>query len=515
MEQSYRGIYTPITKIQREVFAQVAKFAYERDPKDKEHKFFYNIPFYVSPGETPQYRDSVFVERAIVRERARLTMGMSIRPVDEYVDLADGFDEIDKDEKVIEYPIVNVIPFACQACPTKTYRVSSNCRRCIAHPCTAVCPKKCVTIGEKSAIIDEDVCIRCGRCKEVCPYNAILMFDRPCAMACGADAIGSDEYGRAVIDPDKCVSCGLCKANCPFGAIAAKSEIFQVINAIRAGHEVVAEIAPAFVGQFGPLATPAKIFNGIKALGFSDVVEVAVGADVSSMHEAKEFLELVPEKQPFMGTSCCTAWEAFARRTLPKELAGYISSSSTPMVASAQLIKKKHPNAKIVFIGPCMAKKVESLEPEVRPWIDFVLTFEELMGMFVAKEIELSEMPDEYDTPLASTQARNYATASSVAPAILSCINQLDPERGEVPYQHADTLVDCKKMLTLAKNGKLNGYLLEGMACPGGCIGGAGTIAPLNQSTRAVNQFAKKSPYPTAMDNPYSNPAAAADASDQ
>ena len=171
-------------------------------------------------------------------------------------------------------PIVNVISFACQACPTKTYRVSSNCRRCIAHPCTSVCPKKCIEIGPKGAIIDEIFVCAAVDAKMLVPITLFLCFDRPCAEACGADAIGSDELGRAVIDPEKCVSCGLCMANCPFGAIADKSEIFQIINAIRSGQRVVAAIAPAFVGQFGPLASLPKIFNGIKALGFADVLKL-------------------------------------------------------------------------------------------------------------------------------------------------------------------------------------------------------------------------------------------------
>jgi [FeFe] hydrogenase (group B1/B3) len=502
MKQSMRGIFTPVTKIRRHVFTAVARYAYERDRDVDTHRDFYSIPYQISPDERPRYRDSVLVERAVARERARLAVGMSLRPVNEYLDLTTGFDEIDVSETALAEPIVNVIPFACEACPTKTYRVTTHCRRCIAHPCTSVCPKKCIRIERDRAVIDTDACIGCGRCQAACPYNAIIDFGRPCAEACGAGAIGSDEYGRAKIDYDKCVSCGLCMANCPFGAIADKSEIFQVINAIRDGTPVVAEIAPAFVGQFGPLATPNKIFNGIKALGFTDVVEVANGADVSSLHEAKEFLELVPDQQPFMATSCCPAWAKFAKQTLPEELGHCVSASSTPMVATAELIKKEHPEAKVVFIGPCGAKKVESLDPEVRPYIDFVLTYEELMGMFVARRIELSEMSDEFDSPMASATGRNYAVSSNVAPAILSCVKKIDPEHEEIPFQTADSLADCRKMLLLAKNGRLNGYLLEGMACPGGCIGGAGTLAPLNQATRSVNAFAAESPYEMAMANP-------------
>ncbi len=328
------------------------------------------------------------------------------------------------------------------------------------------------------------------------------MFDRPCALACGVDAIGSDDLGRAVIDDEKCVSCGLCMANCPFGAIADKSEIFQIINAIRAGKRMIAAVAPAFAGQFGALATPNKILNGIKELGFTDVVEVSIGADISSRHEAEHFVASVPEKQPFMGTSCCTSWEAFARKSLPPDMAQYISSASTPMVATAKIIKERYPDAVVVFIGPCVAKKTEALEEDVKPFIDFVLTFEELMGMFVAKKVELNEMPEEFDSPFASKEGRNYAVASGVAGAIASCIKALDPARGDVPFTHADTLRECKKMLQLAKVGRLNGHLIEGMACPGGCVGGAGTLATLSVGTKAVHAFADASGFETAMENP-------------
>ncbi len=490
MQEKMRGTFTPVTKIRREIFTEVARFAYTRDIESTDKLEYYRIPFRISPGETAQYRDSVFIEREVARDRVRLALGLPVRPVGIYVDYADGFEEVDKDTCVETMPVVNVISFACQACPPRTYRVSTTCRRCIAHPCTLVCPKRCITIGPKGAIIDEEACIRCGRCREACPYGAILYFDRPCAEACGVDAIGSDALGRAVIDSDKCVSCGLCMPSCPFGAIADKSEIFQVINAIRAGKRLIAAVAPAFAGQFGALATPNRIMNGIKALGFTDVVEVAIGADISSCHEAQHFIDCVPEKQPFMGTSCCPSWEAMARRSLPAEMADYISSASTPMVATAEIIKQRYPDAVVVFIGPCVAKKVEALEEDVKPYIDFVLTYEELMGMFVAKKIELNEMSDEFESPLAPKDGRGYAVASGEPKAIAASIREMKPELGDVPTINADTLRDCKKMLQLAKAGRLNGHLIEGMACPGGCVGGAGTLAAIKTSTKAVTDFA-------------------------
>ncbi len=491
-----KGIYTSITKIRRQVFTEVARLAFENG----DHHQFEDAPYRILPGEVAQYRDSIFKERAIVGERLRLAMGLPVRRVDKHSRLSSGIEKVDVDHRILEAPLVNVIPFACEACPTDAFYVTDNCRKCLAHPCTFVCPVNAVSIGKNRAIIDQDKCIRCGKCKEACPYHAIVRYDRPCAAACGVNAIESDYLGRAEINQDKCVSCGMCIISCPFGAIADKSEIYQLIKAMNKGAQVVAEIAPSFVGQFGPLATPAKVVEGLKRLGFSDVVEVSLGADIASIHEAKVFVENVPEKQPYLGTSCCPSWAMMAKKFFPEQ-SQYISSSHTPMVATAKQIKAKNPDAKVVFIGPCIAKKIEALDEEVRPYIDFVITFEELIAMFVAKDIDLSMLEDGQEPNDSSSRGRSYANCGGVAEAIASNIRKLYPGR-EVLIDRADSLSDCRKMLAMAKAGKRDGYLLEGMACPGGCVGGPGTLLPTKQATVKVQEFAKKSPYETALDNP-------------
>jgi len=494
-----RGLFTPITKIRRQVFTEVAKYAFERDLDKSDFNYFYESSYRIIPGEVATYRDSVFKERAIIRERIRLALGLPIRPAGTHQPLTVGMAECATSDKQLELPLVNVIPFACEACPTDRVQVSDNCRKCLAHPCTTVCPVNAVSIGKNAAIIDQDACIKCGRCITACPYQAILRFGRPCAMACGANAIGSDDLGRAQIDQEKCVSCGLCIVSCPFAAIADKSEIFQLITAIRTGHTVFAAIAPSFVGQFGPLATPGKIVSGIKALGISRVIEVGWGADVGSLHEAEEFLRDVPDTKPFLGTSCCPSWAMFARKTQP-ELAHCIAQTHTPMVASAMKIKEEHPPAKVVFIGPCVAKKLEALEDEVRPYVDYVITFEELMGIFSAMQIELSDLPETDLATQASQDGRNYAVAGGVAEAVKNVIRAQN-ENLEVPILKADTLQDCRKMLAQAKAGKVDGHLVEGMACPGGCVGGPGTLSQIPRAARAVKAFAQTSPYATASEN--------------
>src|SRR5699024_8809543 len=228
-------------------------------------------------------------------------------------------------------------------------------------------------------------CIKCGKCAEVCGYNAIIVQERPCAAACGMDAIHSDENGKADIDYDRCVSCGQCLVNCPFGAISDKSQVFQVIRAIRSGERVYAALAPAFVGQFGPKVTTGKLRAAMRELGFADVFEVAIGADLCATQEANDFLEEVPEHLPFMATSCCPAWSSMAKKLFP-DYANCISMALTPMTLTARLIKHHNPNAKVVFIGPCAAKKLEAMRNDVRSEVDFVLTFEEMTGIFEARQ---------------------------------------------------------------------------------------------------------------------------------
>ena len=494
-----RGIFSQKTQIRKEIFTEIARLAYEGGGRQELEE----LPYKIIPGEIATYRDSIFLERAIVSERLRVAMGMSLRPMTEHAPISKGLDESMIEEKYYEPPLINIIKFACHACPEKRVYVTDGCQGCLEHPCKEVCPKDAISIVHGKSQIDPEKCIKCGKCMDACSYNAIIKQERPCAKACGMGAIHSDEYGRAEIDQDKCVSCGMCLVNCPFSAIVDKGQIYQTIKAIQSDTPVYAILAPAIAGQFGPEMTESRIRSGFKALGFTDVAEVAVGADLCTIEEAHDFMDEVPEKMPFMATSCCPAWAMMAKKSFP-QLADNISMALTPMVLTARLIKKKHPDCKIAFVGPCAAKKLEASRRSVKSYVDFVLTFEEVAGMFNAKEIFFADLPEDKPLREASGDGRGFAASGGVAKAVVNYIKKLDPSR-DVKVVSAEGLDNCKKMLMLAKAGKYNGYLLEGMACPGGCIAGAGTLRPINKAAQALAESQKAADFAQAADTTYAD----------
>ncbi len=492
-----RGVETRIREIRHWIFREVARMAFHREwTVDKRIE---ELPYEIIPGEVGNFRNDVFLERAIVGERLRLAMGLPCRGAGEHAPLSDNIEAADKPETYYTPPLINVIKFACNACHEKRVFVTDGCQGCLAHPCEEVCPKGAVKLGRTNgrARIDDDKCIRCGRCVDLCAYHAIIVQERPCAAACGVDAIHTDENGKADIDYSKCVSCGMCLVNCPFGAISDKSQIFQVIRAIQSGEKVYAAVAPAFVGQFGPKVTPGKLRAAMKALGFTDVFEVAIGADLCATQEAIDFVKEVPDKIPFMGTSCCPAWSVMAKKMFP-EYKECISMALTPMTLTARLIKNRYENAKVVFIGPCAAKKLEAMRKDIRSDVDFVLTFEEMAGIFDAKQVDIENMEEDPDgVNDASADGRNFAVAGGVAKSVVDVIHQRFPDK-EIKVVNAEGLRECRKMMTMAKTGKYNGYLLEGMACPGGCVAGAGTMQPIKKSQAAVNLYASRANHKTS-----------------
>lgn len=497
--EKMRGLFTPVTDIRRKVLIEVAKMVEEQ----READYVETIPYNIIRKNTPTYRDSIFHERAVVRERVRLALGLDVKEFGAHAPIIDDVKPALVTRKVIREPLVNIIKIGCERCPEKSYIVSDCCMGCIAHPCVPVCPTSAVSMVEGKSHIDQSKCIKCGRCKQVCPYNAILYRERPCAAACGVNAIGSDGEGFADIDYKKCVSCGLCIVSCPFGAIGEKSEIAQVLLSIKSGQRVFAEIAPSFVGQFGPKATPEGIMKALTLAGFAGVSEVAYGADIAILDESRKLTDLVRKKRTdatpsFIGTSCCPSWVMAARRNYPN-LAMNISDSFTPMVETARRIKKTDPEAKVVLVGPCVSKKTECFDPCVSEFVDFVITFEELAALFIAKNIDPVAVSSDKNeegvsaASAASAAGRSYPIAGNVAAVILEQYRRDTKSEEEIPHASADTLKDCLSLLKKIDKKQIDPapLLLEGMACPNGCIGGPGTLAPFNRAIAEVRAFAK------------------------
>ena len=321
-----------------------------------------NCPTRSFPGEEGSLRSSIFLERAIISERIRLAMGLSLRPLDESVPATEGLEHSVIADKYYEPPLINVIKFACNRCPEKIIKVTGMCQGCLAHPCQEVCPKHAISFRNGKSHIDQSLCVKCGRCVNSCPYSAIVKTERPCAAACGMGAIHSDQYGRADIDYDKCVSCGMCLVNCPFGAIVDKGQIFQLVQSIKRGDKVVAIVAPAFINQF-PGMTPSKLKEGMRMLGFCDVEEVAIGADLCTIDEANDFMEEVPSRAPLHGHFLLPGPGVLWPEKLFPEYADCISMTMTPMVLTARADQERTPGCAHLLRRSLLRQKAGSQPP--------------------------------------------------------------------------------------------------------------------------------------------------------
>ena len=457
-----RTFETDVQLLKYRVLKAVAKRAYEGTLMES----YYEIPKLISPGPKPTMRCCVYKERAIVQERVRLAMGGDRRNPN----------------------IIEVIEIACDECPVERYMVSESCRGCISQRCIKTCPKQAISKKNGKAHIDFDLCIECGRCAKVCPYGAITEHVRPCERSCKVGAIHMNEEKKAEINPEKCISCGACSYACPFGAIMDKSFMVDAINIIRnkkENYKTVAIVAPAIAAQFDGV-TLGQVATAIRQLGFDYVVEAAIGADMVADKEAEELVE-----KGFLTSSCCPAFVDYIKKHVP-ELADEISHNLSPMAEIGKFVKLGGESpVKCIFIGPCTAKKAEMRLPNVDLWIDSVLTFEELQAMIDAREIEMENL-EETSMNDASYFGRIFGRSGGLTEAVLEVIK----EKGldfEVKAEACDGIEACKAALLKAKFGKLDKNFIEGMACVGGCVGGAASLNHEPKSRMKVDKYGKDS----------------------
>ncbi len=444
------------------------------------------IPAQVYPDGSIPMRGSLEKDREITKFRAMAAMGIDV--TDE-ANWSKSLNQCGQEALARTQAPLNkimVIESACNACPKSQHIVTNQCRGCFARPCQVNCPKKAISFVDGKAFIDTSLCINCGICKEACPYHAIIKVALPCEDACPVGAITKDENGIEHIDPAKCISCGQCLASCPFGAIIEESHIIDVLKAIKeSDKKVVAMVAPAIIGQFP--GTVGQMVGAFKKLGFDEVIEVAVGADITTLKESEEFVERMHEGAAFMTTSCCPAYYRAVEKHL-QELTPYVSTTRSPMYYTAELVKKENPDCVAVFVGPCLAKR-EERQRDANPHTDYVVTFEEVGAMFTAAGINVTDCEESSFSKVSYAQGRIFPVSGGVA----SAVSDLVGDEAEIRLEKINGLnKDSVKILKRygTKGGENN--LIEIMCCEGGCVGGPGCIVNQKKTARSVENYVKE-----------------------
>ena len=454
-----RKFDTKVQHLKYKVLREVARQAWA----DTLLENLLDIPKIIVPGNTPTMRCCVYKERAILGERVKLAM---------------GGDKTNPN-------VIEVIEIACDECPVGGYEVTNACRGCLAHRCEDVCKRGAISFDENHvAHIDKTKCVECGACAKVCPYTAIVGRKRPCQNACKVKAISMNENKAAAIDNNKCISCGACVYQCPFGAIMDKSYILDAIELLKnrdGKNKVYAIVAPSISSQF-TYAKLGQVITGMKKLGFHTVVEAALGADMVAQAESKELAE-----KGFLTSSCCPAFVAYIKKNFPA-LVPFVSHNLSPMGAISKYIKETEENAKIIFIGPCTAKKAEVQLDSIKPYVDVVLTFEELQALFDSRDLDITTLEEDV-LDNASYYGRIFARSGGLSDAVAEGLKEQGLEDFKLNACACDGIEACRVALLKKSKNLLDANFIEGMACIGGCIGGAGCLTHGEKNKTEVDKY--------------------------
>ena len=458
-----RKFDTKVQHLKYKVLREVARYAW----KDSLLENILEIPEMIVPGKTSTMRCCVYKERAILGEMVKISMGGDRQNPN----------------------VIEVIDIACDECPSAGYVVTESCRGCLAHRCEDVCKKGAITFDANHvAHIDKSKCVECGQCAKVCPFYAIANRKRPCQNACKIKAISINDDNAAKIDNSKCIACGACVYQCPFGAIMDKSYILDAVELIKnsdcnKNYKVYVLVAPSISSQF-TYAKLGQVIKGLKELGFYTVIEAALGADMVAQAEARELSE-----KGFLTNSCCPAFVSYIKTAFP-DLVQYISHNLSPMAMLAEYIKDSDPSSKVVFIGPCTAKKAEAQLEEVKPYVDVVLTFEELQALFDSKDIDITTLSEDV-LDNASYFGRIFARSGGLTDALAQALSEqnIDFDLKAIP---CDGIEACRVALLKKSKNVLDANFIEGMACVGGCIGGAGCLTHGEKNKAEVDKYGRE-----------------------
>ena len=455
-----RKFDTKVQYLKYKVLREVARAAWA----DRLTETMLDIPKTIVPGKVPTMRCCVYKERAILSERVKIAMGG------------------DKQNP----NVIEVIDIACDECPAAGYEVTDSCRGCLAHRCEDVCRRGAIYFDHNHvAHIDKSKCVECGQCAKVCPFTAIINRKRPCQSACKVNAITINEDNAAAINNDKCIACGACVYQCPFGAISDKSYILNVVDMIKKSgnnekYKVYAVVAPSISSQFS-YAKLGQVIAGLKQMGFFTVIEAALGADMVAQAESRELSE-----KGFLTSSCCPAFVDYIEKNFPN-LKQHISHNLSPMATIAKYIKDTDKDSRIVFIGPCTAKKAEALKDSVKPYIDAVITFEELQALFDSLDMDITQLGEDI-LDNASYFGRIFARSGGLSDAVAQGLKEQKLEFKLKPIA-CDGIEQCRIALLKKSKNVLDANFIEGMACVGGCIGGAGCLTHEEKSKAEVDKY--------------------------
>ena len=463
---------TKVQHLKYKVLREVAREAWA----DRLPESAVDIPKTIVPGKVPTMRCCVYKERAILAERVKIAMGG------------------DKSNP----NVIEVIDIACDECPVGGYEVTNACRGCLAHRCEDVCRFGAISFDQNHvAHIDKSKCKECGACSKVCPFTAIVGRKRPCQNACKVKAISMNEEKAAAIDASKCIACGACVYQCPFGAITDKSYILNVIDILKKSegnqkYKTYAVVAPSISSQFN-YAKLGQVITGLKKLGFHTVIEAALGADMVAEEESRELAE-----KGFLTSSCCPAFVDYIHKNFP-DLVSFVSHNLSPMATISKYIKETTPGAKVVFIGPCTAKKAEVQKESVKPYVDVAMTFEELQALFDSRDLDITTLPEGV-LDNASYFGRIFARCGGLADAVAEGLKEQGLSDFPLVACSCDGIEACRVALLKKSKNLLDANFIEGMACVGGCIGGAGCLTHEPRSREDVDRYGREAMEKTIAD---------------